>query len=694
MSLSYKGGIISSTGAVSNGANLTDTAPGVWKLSDAGYLVQTNAWPGTALRDPFYNNVTALINGNSINGAQNNTFLDSSSNNFTITRNGNTNQGSLSPYQNHWSNYFDGSSYMYSTDPQIVPATGDFTVEAWINIYNVPSVPATIFTQGNTGSNYLQIFVGGYGDNVAIEIKFGSNTYYPTGPVLINSWNHIAFQRTGSTVTGYLNGYAYLTATDSTSIASTPGPRIGASPNADQYFNGYISNVRVSNIIRYPAPFTPPAAPFVSDANTMLLTCQANRFIDSSSYNHVISLDGNNVVSRFTGTQLPQQYNTGNYGGSAYFDGSGDYLTLAANSAWSLPGDFTWECWAYPTSASADARILHQGSAGTQKMIFYMTSGAGFNFYYDGGSNFIASSIGLKLNAWNHIAGVRNGSTITIYINGVSGGTATSSATLGDSSLGFAIGSNGGGLDPFPGYVSDARIVKGTAVYTAAFTPPTAPLTAVSGTQLLTNFTNAGIVDSTTLRTLETVGNAQVSTSVKKFGSGSLSFDGSGDYLCDYSPATINLTNFGYRDFTIECWIYFNSTSGNQGIMDNASNISAAGTSKWVLWKDSSGNLIFGQHSVGTIMSYGWSPSTGVWYHVAVTKVSSSSNSWKMFVDGQTVATSTAGGNTFFSSGGLQVGIGASFSSLNGYLDDVRITRGIARYKQNFAVPVAPFPTY
>jgi hypothetical protein len=78
--------------------------------------------------DSKFNYVTMLLHGNGTNGAQNNTFLDSSTNNFSITRNGNTTQGTFTPYGANWSNYFDGSSYFTSSTSQIVP-TGSFTVE-------------------------------------------------------------------------------------------------------------------------------------------------------------------------------------------------------------------------------------------------------------------------------------------------------------------------------------------------------------------------------------------------------------------------------------------------------------------------------------------------------------------------------------------------------------------------------------
>mgnify|MGYP003349823598 CR=1 FL=1 len=67
--------------------------------------------------DPQFDYVTLLLNGDGTNGGQNNTFLDSSTNNFTITRNGNTTQGSFSPYGNLWSNYFGGSGGGWYAQP-------------------------------------------------------------------------------------------------------------------------------------------------------------------------------------------------------------------------------------------------------------------------------------------------------------------------------------------------------------------------------------------------------------------------------------------------------------------------------------------------------------------------------------------------------------------------------------------------
>ena len=107
--------------------------------------------------DEFFNRVTLLLPGNGTNGAQNNTFLDSSTNNFTITRNGNTTQGTFSPFsQTGWGNYFDGTDdYLSVADNAVLrPGAGAFTLEAWI--YRGASGAAhTIYAKGGASTGIV-----------------------------------------------------------------------------------------------------------------------------------------------------------------------------------------------------------------------------------------------------------------------------------------------------------------------------------------------------------------------------------------------------------------------------------------------------------------------------------------------------------------------------------------------------------
>ena len=642
-------------------------------------------WPDAT--DPNFKYVTMLLNGDGTNGAQNNTFLDSSTNNFTITRNGNTTQGSFSPYGNLWSNFFNGSSNLSCNVSGISAGTNTFTLEFWVFLNAYPDSDAPfVDTRSSNGATTTAFQFGVYSTG-ALKLYEGSETNLG-GTVPRNQWTHIALVRNGSNVvTAYINGTATGTTTTSTRNFSDNFFWIGCVPGpSSPYINAYLSNLRwVVGSALYTTTFTPSATPLTAVTNTQLLTCQSNRFVDNSSNNRTITVAGTPSVQRFSPFEPTAPYSTSVIGGSGYFDGSGDYLTLAASSSWELPANFTWECWAYPTNLSATPqRILHQGSTGTQKMIFYIDNSSGaFNFYYDGGSNFIVSSINLRANAWNHIAGVRNGSTITLYINGVSAGTATSSATLGDSSLGFAIGSNGGATDQFPGYISDARIVKGTAVYTSNFTPPTAPLTAITNTSLLTSMTNAGIPDLAMMNNLETVGNAQVSTSVVKYGTGSLAFDGSGDYLiASNNPAYA----FSTGDFTMECW-YYSGTTTQQTVLDTRNTSNGPGVLMYTL---SNALRVYsnGGDAGGSI-----NIPNNTWTHLVVERISGALYTYVNGVrdiNGSSYTTNLTD-NSFVA--GLDTK--ASGFGLNGYLDDIRITKGLARYSgPSFTPPVAALPTF
>jgi hypothetical protein len=180
---------------------------------------------------------------------------------------------------------------------------------------------------------------------------------------------------------------------------------------------------------------------------------------------------------------------------------SSSYLSLpSAATPFSFPGDFTIEHWLRPTSTSFYPL--------TFSTVSNYTTSNGFRIYMDayssnigiasGGSAILAASTALTLNVWTHVAVVRSGSTITIYQGGSSVGSLSNSTSfIGDAPV---IGNVAGAGGPYywPGYVSNLRVVKGTAVYTSSFTPPTTPLTAISGTQLLTCQSPTTIIDAST----------------------------------------------------------------------------------------------------------------------------------------------------------------------------------------------------
>ena len=156
---------------------------------------------------------------------------------------------------------------------------------------------------------------------------------------------------------------------------------------------------------------------------------------------------------------------------------------------------------------------------------------------------------------------VRSSSVTRLYVNGVANATTYSDTNNYGASSQLTVGSTGdshGSATTFlNGYITDLRVTK-SAVYTATFTPPTSPLSAISNTSLLLSCTNAKIIDQTSKINYITFSGAKLSTAQKKFGDSSLLLNGTSDYISAFGTTP----GFGKSDFTIECWIYLNTASG------------------------------------------------------------------------------------------------------------------------------------
>jgi hypothetical protein len=647
--------------------------------------------------DPYFRYVTLLLSGNGTNGAQNNTFTDSSSNNFSIGS-GDTTQGSFSPYGDNWSNYFNGNGDYLSlpNNAALSPAGGDFCIEAWLYPTASPASAAHIYTSNSANGvvtylNSTRTVSIGYSNNFEIA---ASATAIP-----LNAWTHVAFTRSGTTVRVFLNGVQSGSATNSTTFTSTANGTIGYSSGFNS-FSGYLSNVRfVKGTAVYTSNFTPPTTPLTAIAGTSLLTCQSNRFIDNSTNNFAITVTGTPKVQRFSPFSPSAAYSAGVTGGSAYFAGSGATLTNTGTTVGQLgSGDFTVECWYYPTTTTFGTGGMQvfrgiffdsRNSIGDDSNgICFYTNSTGTISAYTSGAAVFTSSNKIKAFAWNHIAFVRSGSIVTCYVNGASGGTFSSEVNFSSGKLRISGSVDyAAGYYELVGYVSSHRIVRGAAVYTSAFTPPTAPLTAIANTSLLLNMTNAGITDSAMINDLQTVGNAQISTSAKKYGTGSMYFDGSGDGLL--IPAS-NTATFGTGDYTVEAWVQLANSAGQYypqlvNLVDDNGGIPFS-----IFWGDNGYGyrlaVAFGSLGGQFISAYTQTSFLNTWCHIAVCR---SGTTAQVFVDGVQAASYTDSHNY---SGAYRIRCGYASNQygsfyLNGYIDDLRITRGYARYTSNFTPP-------
>ena len=198
-----------------------------------------------------------------------------------------------------------------------------------------------------------------------------------------------------------------------------------------------------------------------------------------------------------------------------------------------------------------------------------------------------------------------------------------------------------------------------------------------------TNNSTSFIDSSNNNYTVTGFGNAKISTVQSKFGGSSIYFDGNGDYIT--IPSDSN-TNFGVsEDFTVEGWIYFN-TDGGGGTAALISKGSQLTNSGWTFYHYF-GSLFFGIPYVSNDIQASFSPVKDTWYHLACTR--DSVGTIRLFVNGTLVATQVGNTKNYSSSEVVRLGYSHSNNFLNGYVDDVRVTKGIARYTGSFTPPDA-----
>lgn len=429
-----------------------------------------------------------------------------------------------------------------------------------------------------------------------------------------------------------------------------------------------------------------------------------NKFTDSSSNALTFSAIGTPSIQSFSPFPPSASYSANSVAGSVYFNGSSDYLTMpSGTSSLYMSGAFTWETWFYPISSSGNLYGSQvNGVTGNNDFSFYYNNAGGSYGYkiaiYRGAYGYYAgfkgSTTSVPLNQWNHLAIVRDlSNTWYFFLNGVS--LSLASAQSWDDGASFsdpgAIGVGGtSSYKSFNGYISNMRLVTGSALYTSNFTPSTSPLTAVSGTQLLVKGSNGAIFDQTSNNNLYAAGSAQISTAQSKFGDSSMLFNGSTDYI--RSTNSFN-TDFGTGDFTVEFWMNA-SASGTYVAVVGTQSISGNSTSG--MWRVSirlnSVNGIYFNYTTGsafvdvTFTTTNYNDNT--WHHVAVSR---SSGSVRAFVDGTQVGSTTSITQNLTSGQKLNVGYQAQDGVYyNGYIDDLRITR-YARYTSNFTPPSSAF---
>jgi hypothetical protein len=619
-----------------------------------------------------------------------------------ITAEGNATQ--LPIKFNKSAGFFNGTTdYVVVPDhADFTPSTG-FTVETFVNFNVVTGANQGFASQYGASGNYGwyfnfspadgKIYFGISYDGTASV--FGAYVIAPTK----NTWYHVVGVKNGNSVDVYVDGVKGGTTGDftgKTAHASTYQLQIGNSGSEAQPLNGWLKELRISNVARTVAV---PTAQYTSDANTVLLM-----HFDTPA----------------TSPLAP----------AIAFDGTGDYLDLANSTDWNFgTGAFTLEAWINVPNVSGTKNIFSRN--GYVDYALYLAD-AQLDYQTDNGNYGIQNGGLIVANRWNHIALVRTSTSAgatKIYINGVNTSSGDTTSNISSSAI-LRIGAKSNDAsNPFIGSMREIRI-SNIARYTTAFTPSQTSYSEFGG---LTNTVlyikgdeNNGVggTDSTDIKDSETtpktvtckgdavikyiedyrscifkdetgkfpypVGSAKVDFFA--IGSGVGYFDGTGDYLSIPDSDDWHLSNGA---FTTEFYARHATVADvEQGYLMQLAN---GGTTGWTLVWNGAGNLAFYANKTdGLISTSTYLPIVNTWMHIAVTR---NGDAWKMFVNGTIIASGTNSITITDDANELKIGHGATYSGaniwqydastyqFNGLLDNIRISKGVARYTASFNPP-------
>lgn len=410
-----------------------------------------------------------------------------------------------------------------------------------------------------------------------------------------------------------------------------------------------------------------------------------HNFVDSSSNNYTVTRFGTTSQGSFV-PQPPSagvEYDISVHGGSCYFEGTtSSYLTVTHNGGINVgTGDFTFETWMYPTNNDTGTMF----SSGSYSM-FRNTNGTVSWSHTNYG--IYTTTATAPLNTWTHYAISRTSGTMKVFVNGVQQTSAASSEnyTFGTS---LTIGKLSNNTWPFAGFLAGYRFVGGTGLYSSAFTPAVA-LTAVTNTKILLKFTNASVFDSRCKMTPIVYGGVTTDINTYKYGNASISFDGvAGSHLLIPGNGDVWM---GTGDFTIETWIRPTVISGlNRGIF--GINTAAQIANGFLLAINQSTNKLgmrIAGSTWGTLES-STSISLNTWTHVAMVRTG---GNVKVYINGTQEISTTTGGTTNFTAGNFVIGRGHTDvdERFQGFMDDFRVTKGVARYTANFTAPTTALP--
>ena len=684
--------------------------------------------------DDDFKFTTLLIHADGSNGGTNNqsgvSFLDTSDEGHSvIDPNTAVFPGTFSPFsadEGKWSGKFDRTyDYFVFDDSDFSFGTGDFTIECFV-YFDVVTTSGQGLFQLSSGHLNSQDgrgpAIGTYNGTGKWHIYYGAgeNQTNTLGSSIaapeVGKWIHVAYVRTSGVIKVFIDGTQIGSDISYTGNYTDSHFTLGGWYSSSYTLGGSLSNFRVvKGTAVYTGNFTVPTAPLTAITNTKLLTCCSNRFRDKSTSGHTLLHSTTSAVNPMNSTNHPQiqpfspfapsnAYSASTNGGSCFFNQTDNsHLTVSDATDFDFgTGDYTIEMWAYPTATSFNNSWSMVINTIGVNQYWAWTDGAG-NANIAGLSTTPTSGYSVDFAdipepfQWSHVVFQNTSGVANWYLNGTRIYNVTHNENTSASATGLQIGDSPHytGQFQYGGYLTDIRVVKGSNAYTngSTITVPTAPLTKITNTKLLLNFTQASIIDQTGKNNIRANQSMGLNTSVKKFGTASLLFDGTVDFL--ELPAQPSL-DFGTSDFTIEFFFNSDNVTSLRALISSYKYYVAGNNGNWLLritnnttitWAsyDGTGTENLKNFTVPTM-------STGTWYHLALVRSGSNLN---LYFNGTVSSSGALTEQKNLLDGGVN-GILIGYANLaanndyDGYMDEIRITKK-ARYTSNFTAPTEAF---
>lgn len=646
--------------------------------------------------DEYASQVVFALSGNGADKANN--FRDFYGNNIISTG------LSYSSLQSKWKDssiFFNGNNYLYSPLTEALTFTGELTWEAWIcptDFAGLGTISVLGNARSNNGGNFgLFLAIQAIGNERRFVFRHwinGNTSAIGSQPVELNTWYHVAGTKDiNNNLEIYVNG-----------VKGTPGVtfshtnwefHIGHTYNNGNFasiFRGYIDDIRLTKALKYTSNFNIP----VSESTVPIDPYQNNNILlldFDGENNSTVFYDycGNSIINHGSPIISTAQFKYGK--SSCNFNGINASLRIprsSINLSSTVNNTWTIECWIYSLSPSVSEKVIFTNyslpfgqQAGTlilsNNRIGSDNPGQLFNY-------------SLPTNTWVHWAVTRENNVISLYLNGVFINS-ISILNLNSSAANFIGGSPGDnnlGNAFINAHIDSFRITLNQVRYTTNFTPTSYPFILDRDSNIgkvvsllhMNGANNSTSILDLTNKVIVVNGNSTISTAQSRFNESSL-FLNTGTIRI---PSATN--EFAFTgDFTCEGWFYLLETSSSVGSIffylatnEGVNRVQCGLNNAGRLWVELLGH--------GVVLNDSNNYPLNSWNHVAFTR---ENNIVRIFLNGLKVAEAVRSG-TFGQPGHITLGGLGATNRYNGYMDEVRITKGLARYTTNFTPTNKPFP--